>query len=368
MRARDSIKKPPRERLQITILVQNDVPFGVWPRTLPARASEPWTFPIIRYVYARKIWVFLCRISRRLFLFSFCFFRRIKTSIFIAVVATFLATSSSPTYTHTHTHKNNKNAFRRTTTRRTTPRRRRKRPIRFVSVEVRCRLGNGTFIIRYHFFYFQKSFCFRSVWNLCVCWRSLLSLSLSLPIINYSTRKRKRRSGPLVRFTSSSRSFLSLFFFSSSSSLLSLWTFQKLTFFFFPWNSLFLSPISTEEVDLQDDMKHWEKLTADEKHFISHVLAFFAASDGIVLENLGVRFMKEIQIPEVRFLFCFSPLFPREKCVHPRANSYSYSLRVLHHANVILTENHSFHRRERSMDSKLPSRTFILVRLFDDRF
>jgi len=64
-------------------------------------------------------------------------------------------------------------------------------------------------------------------------------------------------------------------------------------------------------------MKHWEKLTADEKHFISHVLAFFAASDGIVLENLGVRFMKEIQIPEVRFLFCFSPLFPREKCVHP---------------------------------------------------
>ena len=89
-------------------------------------------------------------------------------------------------------------------------------------------------------------------------------------------------------------------------------------------------------------MKHWEKLTADEKHFISHVLAFFAASDGIVLENLGVRFMKEIQIPEVRFLFCFSPLFPREKCVHPRANSYSYSLRVLHHANVILTENTLF--------------------------
>ena len=89
-------------------------------------------------------------------------------------------------------------------------------------------------------------------------------------------------------------------------------------------------------------MKHWEKLTADEKHFISHVLAFFAASDGIVLENLGVRFMKEIQIPEVRFLFCFPPLFPREKCVHPRANSYSYSLRVLHHANVILTENTLF--------------------------
>ena len=72
--------------------------------------------------------------------------------------------------------------------------------------------------------------------EICACADVLssLSLSLSLPIINYSTRKRKRRSGPLVRFTSSSRSFLSLFFFSSSSSLLSLWTFQKLTFFFFP--------------------------------------------------------------------------------------------------------------------------------------
>jgi ribonucleoside-diphosphate reductase subunit M2 len=62
---------------------------------------------------------------------------------------------------------------------------------------------------------------------------------------------------------------------------------------------------TAEEVDLQDDMKHWEKLTADEKHFISHVLAFFAASDGIVLENLGVRFMKEIQIPEARAFYGF---------------------------------------------------------------
>ena len=50
-------------------------------------------------------------------------------------------------------------------------------------------------------------------------------------------------------------------------------------------------------------MKHWENLTDDEKHFISHILAFFAASDGIVLENLGVRFMGEVQFPEVRFPF-----------------------------------------------------------------
>ena len=65
-----------------------------------------------------------------------------------------------------------------------------------------------------------------------------------------------------------------------------------------------LLPIpAAEEVDLSDDMKHWENLTDDEKHFISHVLAFFAASDGIVLENLGVRFMGEVQFPEVRKRF-----------------------------------------------------------------
>ncbi len=56
---------------------------------------------------------------------------------------------------------------------------------------------------------------------------------------------------------------------------------------------------AAEEVDLSQDQKQWEALTSDERHFISHVLAFFAASDGIVLENLAVRFMKEIQIPEV---------------------------------------------------------------------
>jgi ribonucleoside-diphosphate reductase subunit M2 len=57
---------------------------------------------------------------------------------------------------------------------------------------------------------------------------------------------------------------------------------------------------AAEEVDLGDDLRHWEKLSKDEQHFILHVLAFFAASDGIVLENLGVRFMKEVQLPEVR--------------------------------------------------------------------
>ena len=56
---------------------------------------------------------------------------------------------------------------------------------------------------------------------------------------------------------------------------------------------------AAEEVDLGNDYADWQNLTPDEKHFISHILAFFAASDGIVLENLGQRFMTELQIPEV---------------------------------------------------------------------
>lgn len=60
------------------------------------------------------------------------------------------------------------------------------------------------------------------------------------------------------------------------------------------------------EVDLGQDQREWdEKLNDDERHFISHVLAFFAASDGIVLENLATRFMGEIQIPEARAFYGF---------------------------------------------------------------
>ena len=62
---------------------------------------------------------------------------------------------------------------------------------------------------------------------------------------------------------------------------------------------------TAEEVDLSADTKHWEGLTDDERHFIKHVLAFFAGSDGIVLENLGVRFMSEVQVPEARAFYGF---------------------------------------------------------------
>jgi len=62
---------------------------------------------------------------------------------------------------------------------------------------------------------------------------------------------------------------------------------------------------TAEEIDLSPDLKDWEKLNNDERHFIKHVLAFFAASDGIVNENLAVNFMKEVQLPEARCFYGF---------------------------------------------------------------
>ena len=60
-----------------------------------------------------------------------------------------------------------------------------------------------------------------------------------------------------------------------------------------------------EEIDLSKDIKHWAGLTEKEQHFIKHILAFFAASDGIVLENLGQRFMNEVQLAEARAAYGF---------------------------------------------------------------
>jgi ribonucleotide reductase beta subunit family protein with ferritin-like domain len=60
-----------------------------------------------------------------------------------------------------------------------------------------------------------------------------------------------------------------------------------------------------EEVDLVPDHADWAKLNDSEKHFIKHVLAFFAASDGIVNENLAMNFMNEVQVPEARCFYGF---------------------------------------------------------------
>jgi hypothetical protein len=62
---------------------------------------------------------------------------------------------------------------------------------------------------------------------------------------------------------------------------------------------------TVEEVDLSKDLLHWERLNPGERHFISHVLAFFAASDGIVNENLVTRFSSEVQVAEARCFYGF---------------------------------------------------------------
>lgn len=63
-----------------------------------------------------------------------------------------------------------------------------------------------------------------------------------------------------------------------------------------------------DEIDLAGDYSDYEKLKSPEKHFIKNVLAFFASSDGIVLENLSVRFTNDVQIPEARAFYGFQAM------------------------------------------------------------
>src|SRR5210317_711604 len=60
-----------------------------------------------------------------------------------------------------------------------------------------------------------------------------------------------------------------------------------------------------EEIDLSKDITDWSKLTENEQYFIKMILAFFSASDGIVLENLGLRFMTEVQVAEAKAFYGF---------------------------------------------------------------
>lgn len=62
---------------------------------------------------------------------------------------------------------------------------------------------------------------------------------------------------------------------------------------------------TAEEIDLYQDLDDWKKLSSDEKHYISHILAFFSASDGIVNENLCLRFYNDVQFPEARSFYGF---------------------------------------------------------------
>ena len=62
---------------------------------------------------------------------------------------------------------------------------------------------------------------------------------------------------------------------------------------------------TVEEIDLAADLKDWDKLNNDEQHFIKMVLAFFAASDGIVMENIDLNFSKDVQIAEARSFYSY---------------------------------------------------------------
>ena len=76
-----------------------------------------------------------------------------------------------------------------------------------------------------------------------------------------------------------------------------------------------------EEIDLTKDLVNWESLNQDERYFISMILAFFAASDGIVLENLASRFMNDVQVSEARAFYGF-------QIAMENIHSHTYSLLI----------------------------------------
>tara|TARA_Y100000389_G_scaffold193911_1_gene223245 strand:- start:617 stop:1522 length:906 start_codon:yes stop_codon:yes gene_type:complete len=92
---------------------------------------------------------------------------------------------------------------------------------------------------------------------------------------------------------------------------------------------------TVEEIDFTKDIADWAKLSENEKHFVSMVLAFFAGSDGIVLENLVERFMQEVDVPEVRSFYAFQTA---SETIH----SETYSLLIDTYINDQLQKNKLF--------------------------
>lgn len=97
---------------------------------------------------------------------------------------------------------------------------------------------------------------------------------------------------------------------------------------------------TAEEIDLSPDLVDWDKkLNDNERYFIKHVLAFFAASDGIVNENLAVNFMKEVQYPEARCFYGFQIMIEN---IHSEA----YSLLIDTYIKDPSDKDHLFHAIE----------------------
>ena len=92
---------------------------------------------------------------------------------------------------------------------------------------------------------------------------------------------------------------------------------------------------TTEEVDLEKDKVDWNKLTDNEKHFVENVLAFFAASDGIVNENLVERFCQEVTILEAKFFYGF-------QIAIENIHSEMYSLLIATYVKDIQKQSHLF--------------------------
>jgi len=97
---------------------------------------------------------------------------------------------------------------------------------------------------------------------------------------------------------------------------------------------------TAEEIDLSPDLIDWEnKLNDDERHFIKHVLAFFAASDGIVNENLAQNFLSEVQYTEAKFFYGF-------QLAAENIHSETYSLLIDTYIKNTAEKNHLFNALE----------------------
>lgn len=97
---------------------------------------------------------------------------------------------------------------------------------------------------------------------------------------------------------------------------------------------------TAEEIDLAQDLQDWStKLNDDERHFIKHVLAFFAASDGIVNENLAINFLNEVQYPEARCFYGFQVMIEN---IH----SETYSLLIDTYIKDPIEKDKLFHAIE----------------------
>ena len=97
---------------------------------------------------------------------------------------------------------------------------------------------------------------------------------------------------------------------------------------------------TAEEVDLTEDIRDWENLTDNEKYFIKNILSFFAASDGIVNENLAENFLKEVQYPEAKFFYGFQLMMEN---IH----SLMYSLLIDTYISNSAEKDECFHAIDR---------------------